>query len=69
MKDDIWMESIGTASGQVISKLTNLVRLEEKDPMKLTKEQAWLLTPDIICFALDIKSWCKCLTNYWRLWD
>jgi hypothetical protein len=59
LKDDIWMTKRGTSSSQRISKLSRLLKLEDNDPEKLSKDQAWLMSPSISCFALDIKSWCK----------
>jgi hypothetical protein len=59
LKDDIWMTKRGTVTTQHISKHKELLTLENNDPKKLTKDQAWLLSPNISCFALDIKSWCR----------
>jgi len=44
-------------SHQRISKLTSLFKLEGNDPKKLSEDQAWLMSPDVLCFALDIKTW------------
>lgn len=53
------MNKRGTGSSQHISKLVNFLKLENNDPEKLSKDQAWLMSPNLSCFALDIKSWCK----------
>lgn len=56
-KDEIWMEKRGTGESQRISKLVEFLKLEKDDPKNLTKDQAWLMSPHVYCFALDIKSW------------
>ncbi|ESZ91573.1 ATPase [Sclerotinia borealis F-4128] len=57
LKDHIWMYKKGSESTQRISKLAEFLKLEGNDPKKLSKDQAWLIGPDVYCFLLDIKTW------------
>ena len=69
LKDDLWInnrhgKNVGpNESSQRLSKLADLVSLENNDPSKLTKDQCFLISPDIPCYAHDIKSWCKFATT------
>jgi hypothetical protein len=65
LKDDSWINSWHgkyagpNDSSQRLSKLADLLLLENDDPSKLTKDQCFLMSPDVPCYAHDIKSWCK----------
>lgn len=60
LKDDSWMNSHGDPiTSRKLSKLAELVILKDNDAKKVTKDQCFLINPSMLCFALNIKSWCK----------
>lgn len=69
LKDDLWINNRQSRTGgpnessQRLSKLAELLKLDGDDSSKLTKDQCFLLCPDIPCYAHDIKSWCKLPTT------
>ncbi|CAG8951356.1 hypothetical protein HYFRA_00007267 [Hymenoscyphus fraxineus] len=55
--DDKWIRKVESDSTSLISKLAKLLEMENNDPKNLTKDQCFLMSPDVPCFALDNKSW------------